>query len=210
MKVSETPIPGHLIVEPAQHIDERGVFYEWFTQRSLCEPVGAEVPVAQAMCSVSHRGALRGLHYRAVPPGQAKYVTCVRGAAYDVAVDLRRGSPTFGQWAGCLLDDDRRRAVWLSEGLAHGFVALTDDTTMLYLCSTPYTPAEEYDVDPLDPAIGIDWPVTGRDGEPLTYRQSDKDAAAPGLADAERLALLPSWEDYLQLSRGGTGASGPA
>ena len=203
MKVSDTPLPGHLIVEPDQHIDERGVFYELFTQRTLCEQLGAEMPVAQAMCSVSRRGALRGLHYRAVPPGQAKYVTCVRGAAYDVAVDLRRGSPTFGQWEACVLDDDRRRAVWLAEGLAHGFVALTDDTTMLYLCSTPYTPAEEYDVDPLDPAIGIDWPVTGHDGEPLTYRQSDKDAAAPGLADAERLCLLPSWEDYLRLTRGG-------
>jgi dTDP-4-dehydrorhamnose 3,5-epimerase len=202
MNVLDTPIPGHLIFEPTQHGDERGLFYEWFTQQAMRGSAGREFPVAQTNCSVSHRGTLRGMHFRALPPGQAKYVTCVRGAAFDVAVDIRLGAPTFGQWAGCVLDDTHRRAVWLNEGLAHGFLALADDTTMLYLCSEPYTPDEEYEIDPLDPAIGIDWPTLGRDGEPLQYVQSAKDSRGRTLAEAERAGLLPSWDEYRRLISG--------
>lgn len=131
---------------------------------------------------------LRGLHYADVPPGQAKYVTCVRGAVLDVVADIRVGSPTFGQWEAVRLDDDGRRAVFLAEGLGHAFMALTDDATVVYLCSTGYDPRREHTVDALDPALGITWP----DG--LTPVLSPKDARAPSLAEAQEAGLLPSYE----------------
>jgi dTDP-4-dehydrorhamnose 3,5-epimerase len=134
---------------------------------------------------------LRGIHFSDVPPGQAKYVTCVRGAALDVAVDVRIGSPTFGRWDSVLLDDVDRRQIYLSEGLGHAFMALEDDTTIVYLCSTGYAPGREHGVDPLDPAIGIEWPTVGRNGTPLAPILSARDAAAPSLDAAARDGMLP-------------------
>ena len=127
-------------------------------------PSATTSTLAQANCSVSAAGVLRGIHFSDVPPGQAKYVTCVRGAALDVVVDIRVGSPTFGQWDSVLLDDVDRRQIYLAEGLGHAFMSLADDTTVVYLCSTGYAPGREHGVHPLDPAIGIEWPTTGRDG----------------------------------------------
>ena len=137
-------------------------------------------------CSVSARGVLRGIHFADVPPGQGKYVTCVRGAVLDVAVDIRVGSPTFGRWDSVLLDERDRRGIYLAEGLGHAFLSLEDGSTVVYLCSTGYNPSAEHEVHPLDPAIGIDWPT---DVVPLL---SPKDAAAPTLADAAALGLLPT------------------
>jgi dTDP-4-dehydrorhamnose 3,5-epimerase len=137
---------------------------------------------------VSRRGVLRGVHFADVPPGQAKYVTCTQGTVLDVVVDIRVGSPTFGQWDSVQLDDETGRAVYVSEGLGHAFLALTD-ATVIYLCSAPYTPGREHGVDPFDPALGIAWPS---DVEPVL---SPKDAAAPTLAQAEREGLLPSYAD---------------
>ena len=181
-------IDGAWVLEPQLFEDDRGTFHEWYRGGEFREATGHDLTLAQANCSVSRRGVLRGLHYADVPPGQAKYVTCVRGAVLDVVADIRVGSPTFGQWEAVRLDDSGRRAVFLAEGLGHAFMALTDDATVVYLCSTGYDPRREHTVDALDPALGITWP----DG--LTPVLSPKDARAPSLAEAREAGLLPSYE----------------
>ena len=185
----EMSIAGAWVHEPKVFPDERGSFHEWFAADGFRDVTGQGLALAQANCSVSRRGTLRGLHYADVPPGQAKYLTCVRGAVMDVVVDLRTGSPTYGRHEAVTLDDRDHRAVYLAEGLGHAFLALTDDATVVYLCSQGYAPAREHGVHPLDPALGIDWPA---DCPPLL---SDKDAAAPTLAEAERGGLLPRYAD---------------
>ncbi|MEV7690780.1 dTDP-4-dehydrorhamnose 3,5-epimerase [Streptomyces bungoensis] len=182
-------ISGAWVLEPKVFPDERGSFHEWYRGEEFREATGYDLGLAQANCSVSRRGVLRGVHFADVPPGQAKYVTCVRGAVLDVVVDIRVGSPTFGRWEAVRLDDGTRHAVFLAEGLGHAFMALTDDATVVYLCSTGYAPGREHGVHPLDPALGIDWPAGI---EPVL---SEKDAAAPTLAEAERSGLLPSYAD---------------
>lgn len=194
VQIRPLTIDGALEITPVQHGDPRGVFLEWFKATTFRDAVGHDLALAQANCSVSAAGVLRGVHFADVPPGQAKYVMCVRGAALDVVVDLRVGSPTFGQWDSVLLDDVDRRQVYLAEGLGHAFLALEDDTTIVYLCSTPYAPEREHVVHPLDPALGITWPDRGRDGAPLQVVLSDRDANAPTLDDAARDGLLPTYE----------------
>jgi dTDP-4-dehydrorhamnose 3,5-epimerase len=188
MQFRELKVPGALEITPRQFGDDRGTFLEWFKDESFRDAVGHDLDLAQANCSVSRRGVLRGIHYADVPPGQAKYVTCVRGAVLDVAVDIRVGSPTFGAWDSVLLDTVDRRAIYLPEGLGHAFLSLEDDSTVVYLCSTGYSPEHEHEIHPLDPALGIAWP-TGV--EPLL---SPKDAAAPTLAEAADLGRLPTLE----------------
>lgn len=188
MEVRELAVPGAYEISPRLHADDRGVFLEYYRAEVLGEALGHRLQLAQANCSVSARGVLRGLHFAAVPPGQAKYVTCPSGAVLDVAVDLRVGSPTFGRWDSVLLDDVDRRGIYLAEGLGHAFMALTDQAVVTYLCSTPYAPGREHGVDPLDPELGIRWPGA------ITPILSDKDAQAPSMAEAERQDLLPSYE----------------
>jgi dTDP-4-dehydrorhamnose 3,5-epimerase len=173
------------------HGDGRGAFFEWFRSDAFEKLSGGPLTLAQANCSVSSAGTLRGIHFAEVPPGQGKYVTCLRGAALDVVVDLRTGSPCYGRWDSVLLDDRTHRAVWLPEGLGHGFMALTDDTVVAYLLTSRYDPDREHSINPLDPALGIDWPTTGLDGRPLTPVLSDRDAAAPTLEEVHRRGLLP-------------------
>ncbi len=201
MPFRELAIPGAWEFTPTQHGDPRGVFLEFFQGEPFRETVGHPFGLAQGNCSVSAAGVLRGIHFADVPPGQAKYVTCAKGAVWDVAVDLRVGSPTFGQWDAVLLDDVDRRAIYLSEGLGHAFMSLEDDSTVLYLCSTPYAPGREHGVHPLDPTIGITWPTHGRDGSPLTPSLSAKDEVAPTLAQALTSGLLPTDEAVAQLRR---------
>jgi dTDP-4-dehydrorhamnose 3,5-epimerase len=184
-----TGIDGAWTFMPAIHRDDRGSFLEWYRAAELSGELGYWPETAQANCSVSGRGVIRGVHFASVPPGQAKYVTCVRGAVLDVIVDIRVGSPSFGRWESVRLDDTDRQAVFLSEGLGHAFTALSDEATVIYLCSAPYAPGREHGVHPLDPAIGIAWPV---DTEPVL---SGKDAAAPTLEEARRSGLLPSYAD---------------
>ena len=186
MQARPLAIDGAVELTPKQFGDERGTFLEWFSQRTFGEATGHALTLAQANCSVSARGVLRGIHYADVPPGQAKYVTCVAGSVLDVVVDLRVGSPTFGQWDSVLLDTIDRRAIYLAEGLGHAFLSLEDGSTVVYLCSTPYAPDLEHEVHPLDPRIGIDWPL---DCEPVL---SPKDAAAPTLDEALAQGLLPT------------------
>ncbi len=187
MQVDELQVPGAWSFTPRQFPDPRGVFLEWFKADALEQAVGHRLQVAQANHSVSARGTLRGVHFADVPPGQAKYVYCTRGAVLDVIVDLRVGSPTFGVSDAVQLDDQDRRGVYLSEGLGHAFLALTDDANVTYLCSTPYAPGREHGISPLDPELDLPWPT---DVEALL---SDKDAAAPSLAEARASGLLPDW-----------------
>jgi len=181
-------IPDAFVCTPRQHADDRGVFLEWYKADPLAAAVGHRLALEQANHSVSRRGTLRGLHYADVPPGQAKYVYCPVGAALDVVVDLRVGSPSFGAVETLRLDAVDRRGVYVPEGLGHAFLSLAEDTAVTYLCSTNYTPSAEHGVDPLDPALGLPWPS---DVEPLL---SGKDAAAPTLAQALERGLLPSYD----------------
>ncbi|GLV78335.1 dTDP-4-dehydrorhamnose 3,5-epimerase [Streptomyces hygroscopicus subsp. hygroscopicus] len=186
-------IEGAWILEPKVFPDERGSFHEWYQGKEFSERTGYDLTVAQANCSVSRRGVVRGVHFADVPPGQAKQVTCVRGAVLDVIVDVRVGSPTFGQWEALRLDDNNHSAVFLAEGLGHAFTALTDDATLVYLCSTGYAPEREHGIDPLDPALAIPWP------QDITPVLSPKDTVAPSLAEAERTGLLPSYAECCAL-----------
>lgn len=195
MQIRELKVPDAYEITPVVHGDSRGAFLEWFRADKLQEATGRRLDLLQANASISLAGAIRGIHFADVPPSQAKYVSCPRGALLDVVVDIRVGSPTFGAWDAVLLDDVDRRAVFVSEGLGHGFMALEDDTMISYLCTAPYTPSREHGVHPLDPAIGIDWPTTGRDGAPLEPLLSAKDTEAPSLADAERQGLLPAYDE---------------
>src|SRR3984957_9440084 len=178
-------IGGAWTFTPTLHGDGRGYFLEWFRAGELSESLGYSPEIAQANCSVSRRGVIRGVHFASVPPGQAKYVTCVSGEVLDVIVDIRVGSPSYGRWEAVRLDDASRRAVYLGEGLGHAFTALSEEATVIYLCSTPYSPGREHGVHPMDPDVGIEWPA---DTEPVL---SGKAAAAPTLEQARVAGLLP-------------------
>ena len=185
MKLLPTSLPGVVIVEPAVFADERGWFYESFNEvkfNAAMEDIGLPPPrpFVQDNHSSSKAGVLRGLHYQLPPHPQGKLVRVVRGAAFDVAVDIRRGSPTFGQWAGLELSAANHRQLWIPEGFAHGFVALEDDTHFLYKTTDFYARDCERSMVWNDPAIGIDWPLKG-----MTPMVAPKDAAAPLLAQAE-------------------------
>jgi dTDP-4-dehydrorhamnose 3,5-epimerase len=189
VEIAPLSVPDAYVLTPRQFADGRGTFLEWYRHEALAEAVGHSLDLAQANCSASRRGTVRGIHFADVPPSQAKYVTCVSGAVLDVVVDLRVGSPAFGTWDAVRLDDADRRAVYLSEGLGHAFVALTDGATVVYLCSTVYNPTGEHGLHPLDPQLGIDWPS---EVEPVL---SAKDAAAPSLDQALADGLLPRYDD---------------
>ena len=191
MKVRELNIPGAWEITPAVHGDSRGLFFEWLTDRGFSAFAGHRLDVRQANCSVSSAGVLRGLHFAQLPPSQAKYVTCVSGSVFDVVVDIRLGSPTFGQWDSVLLDDKDRRTIYISEGLGHGFLALQDNSTVMYLCSAEYNPQREHTICATDPALAIDWPLV--DG--VAASLSDRDAAAPGFQEVRAAGLLPTWAE---------------
>jgi dTDP-4-dehydrorhamnose 3,5-epimerase len=191
MHIRELAVAGAFEVTPRLFSDPRGTFLEYYQAAALEEAVGHRLALAQANCSVSARGVVRGVHFADVPPSQAKYVTCLAGAVLDIAVDIRVGSPTFGAWDSVLLDDRDRRAIYVAEGLGHAFMALTGDATVAYLCSAPYAPGREHGVHPLDPELGLGWPS---DVPPLL---SDKDAAAPTLAQAREAGLLPDYDECL-------------
>lgn len=200
MKARELSIPGAWEITPQLHSDSRGMFFEWLTDRGFTGFAGHRLDVRQANCSVSAAGVLRGLHFAQLPPSQAKYVTCISGTVFDVVVDIRVGSPTFGQWDSVLLDDRDHRSVYLSEGLAHGFLSLQDNSTVMYLCSTEYNPQREHTIAATDPTLAIDWPS---DRQLLL---SDRDAAAPTLDEVRADGLLPSWDetkDFIAALRNG-------
>jgi dTDP-4-dehydrorhamnose 3,5-epimerase len=189
MQIRQLDIAGAWEITPQLHADARGLFFEWLTDRGFTSFAGHRLDVRQANCSVSAAGVLRGLHFAQLPPSQAKYVTCLSGSVFDVVVDIRVGSPTFGHWDSVLLDDRDHRSVYLSEGLAHGFVALQDNSTVMYLCSAEYNPQREHTIAATDPALAIDWPTEHK------LVLSDRDAAAPTLDEVRAAGLLPSWDE---------------
>lgn len=189
MQARELAVRDAYEFAPKSFPDSRGLFVAPFQEAVFQDALGFPLRVAQTNHSVSRRGVIRGVHYADTPPGQAKYVYCPSGALLDVIVDIRVGSPTFGVVDTVLLDSVDYRAVYLSEGLGHAFVALTDDTVMAYLCTTGYHPTGEHGLNPLDPDLALPWP---KDIEPVL---SDKDAAAPSLADAKAADLLPHYDE---------------
>lgn len=202
MQIRELDIPDSYEITPVQHADDRGVFLEWYRFDRLSEVLGHPLRLAQANTSVSRRGTVRGVHFAELPPSQAKYVTATRGAVIDFIIDIRVGSPSFGQWDSVRLDDQDRRAVYVAEGLGHCFVALTDEATVSYLVSEPFAPGREHGITPLDPELGLDFGIPRDD-----LLLSPKDLAAPTLAEAQVRGLLPDYAQarafYQRLAEGG-------
>jgi dTDP-4-dehydrorhamnose 3,5-epimerase len=178
MKSIATAIHDVLIIEPKVFGDTRGFFLESFNSRAFAEATGLQLNFVQDNHSRSARGVLRGLHYQAVQP-QGKLVRVVRGSVFDVAVDIRKASPTFGQWVGVELSEANQRQLWVPPGLAHGFLVTSDSADFLYKTTDYYAPEHECCIAWNDPDIGIDWPLDG--GQPLL---SAKDAAGRLLKDA--------------------------
>ena len=182
MKITETSLPGVLLIEPRVFRDDRGFFLETHSARAYAE-AGIEGPFVQDNFSRSVRGTVRGLHFQE-PEAQGKLCCVLRGTVYDVAVDVRRGSPRFGDWVGVELSDASMRQIWIPPGFAHGFCVISDVADFHYKCSRPYAPSAERAILWNDPALGIAWPLAG---EPLV---SAKDRSAPVLAEAP---VLPSF-----------------
>ena len=176
MKLVQTDLPGCVVVEPAVFGDARGFFYESWNAQRYAEH-GLPDRFVQSNVSSSSRGVLRGLHYQ-WPNPQGKLVSVLEGEVYDVAVDIRRGSPDFGRWTAVVLSAENKRQLWIPEGFAHGFLVLSERALFSYLCTTPYDKSADAAVRWNDGSIGVDWP----DSAPLL---SDKDAAAPFLGQIE-------------------------
>ena len=179
MKVIETPIPDLLVLEPKVFGDSRGFFLESWNERAFREATGGSLPFVQDNHSRSGRGVLRGLHYQLRQP-QGKLVRVVRGSVFDVAVDLRRASPAFGQWYGVELTEDNHRQLWIPPGFGHGFLVTSDSADFLYKATDYYAPEHERSVLWNDPALGIAWPI-----EDLTPLLSEKDRRGLPLSEAE-------------------------
>lgn len=182
MRLIRTEIADVLILEPIVHGDERGFFMESFNLRAFREATGRELSFVQDNQSRSRRGVLRGLHYQLPPQAQAKLVRVSAGEIFDVAVDVRADSPTFGRWVGAHLSSENHRQLWVPEGFAHGFLTLSETADVQYKASTYYAPAQERAILWNDPAIGIQWPLAEM---PIV---SEKDGAAHPLAVSETFA----------------------
>jgi dTDP-4-dehydrorhamnose 3,5-epimerase len=181
MKLTPLGIEGAWVAESPVWSDDRGFFREWFKSADVKAATGREFPIEQANVSLSSAGTLRGIHYSIAPRGQAKWVTCVSGSIQDVIVDIRPDSKTFGKWIDVELKGDSGKAVLICEGLGHGFLALEDNTAVTYLVSTPFSPTDEFEINPLDEKITIKWAM-----DLSSLKISGKDKVAPTLA--ERLA----------------------
>jgi dTDP-4-dehydrorhamnose 3,5-epimerase len=201
VNIRELAIPDSYEVTPKIFTDDRGLFLEAYRFDHLRAATGRSIDLAQLNTSVSHRGVVRGIHYADVPPSQAKYVTVAQGAILDFVIDIRVGSPTFGAWDSVVLDSEERRAVFISEGLGHAFISLTDDTVVSYLVTSVFNASAEHGINPLDGDIALSFPAEA--GTPLL---SPKDTEAPSLAEAAAGGLLPDWEQcralYASLRKG--------
>ncbi len=189
MLIRELSVPGAFEVTPRQFPDDRGTFFEWYRFDALAEAVGHPLTLRQGNGSVSRKGVVRGIHFADVPPSQAKYVTVAHGSVIDFVIDIRVGSPTFGRFDSVMLDTIDRRALYLSEGLGHCFVALEDNTAVNYLVSEVFTPEREHGITPLDETVGLTLPFSINE-----LLLSPKDLAAPTLLEARAQGLLPTWE----------------
>ena len=189
MQIRELSVPNSYEVTPVQWPDDRGLFLEWYRFDKLEAVVGHSLDLRQANLSVSRRGSVRGIHFADFPRSQAKYVMAPKGAVLDFVVDIRVGSPTFGQWDSVLLDDVDHRAIYLGEGLGHAFVALTEGAVVSYLVTDVFNPEREHGINAADPAIGLAFPLEASE---LLY--SPKDVVAPTLAEMLERNALPTIE----------------
>lgn len=188
MEISELAISGSWLISHKKFDDSRGFFYESFKADVLENALKRNFSIAQANTSVSKKGAIRGIHYALVPPSQAKYVQCLKGEIRDFVIDVRTGSKTFGQHDFVDLTGENPQAIFIEEGLAHAFVALSDEAIVAYLVSAPYNPEREKAINPLDEQLNIDWILP-------QVEISEKDQKAPSLSQAESLGLLPKFDD---------------
>ena len=179
MQIRPTALPEVLLVEPRIFADDRGYFMESYSRAVFSEAAGRDVDFVQDNHSLSKKGVLRGLHYQLPPNAQGKLVRAVVGEIFDVAVDIRRSSPTFGRWVGIRLSAENREQLWIPEGFAHGFLTLSDRAEVLYKASAYYAPAAERSIAWNDPALAIDWPLADA---PIV---SAKDQAGAALSAAE-------------------------
>lgn len=186
MKLTPLGIEGAWLAESPVWSDDRGFFREWFKSEDVKAATGRDFRIKQANISLSSAGTLRGIHYSIAPLGQAKWITCVAGSIQDVIVDIRPDSETFGQWIDVVLKGDSGQAVFVSEGLGHGFLALEDKSAVAYLVSTPFSPTDEFEINPLDKKIGINWGI-----DLMSLKISDKDRIAPTLAERFTEGILP-------------------
>jgi dTDP-4-dehydrorhamnose 3,5-epimerase len=188
MSFTPLKIKGSWVFEPRKFDDDRGSFHEVFKLSQISEVLGRAFEVKQVNHSISKAGVIRGIHWADVPPGQAKYVSCFRGSIWDVVVDIRVGSATFGQWDAAELSAENGKCVLIEEGLGHVFLALEDDSVVSYLCSEPFNPSAEHGINPLDQDIAI--PFSSK----LTNTSleiSPKDSEAPTLYQAQEQGILP-------------------
>jgi dTDP-4-dehydrorhamnose 3,5-epimerase len=181
MKLKQLGIEGVWLAESPVWTDDRGFFREWFKSEDIKNETGRDFGIEQANVSISSRGTLRGIHYSIAPRGQGKWITCVAGSIKDVIVDIRPNSKSFGKWIEVELTGDSGKALLISEGLGHAFLALEDNTAVAYLVNTPFSPADEFEINPLDQKIAINWGM-----EISELKISNKDENAPTLF--ERLA----------------------
>ena len=180
MQVTETKIPGLLIIEPKVFGDERGFFFESYNEKAFNEATGVSPRFVQDNHSKSVKGVLRGLHYQLPPRAQGKLVRVVQGEVFDVAVDIRKGSPTYGQWVAELLSAENKKQLWIPPGFAHGFLTLSDTAEFLYKTTDTWSPEHERAIIWNDPTLNIDWPL-----DSLVPQLAAKDAAAVAFNAAE-------------------------
>jgi dTDP-4-dehydrorhamnose 3,5-epimerase len=188
MEFTPLKIQGAWLFTPKRYHDERGSFHEVFKLSAISEVTGRKFEVKQVNQSLSKAGVIRGIHWADVPPGQAKYIYCPKGAIWDVVVDLRVGSPTFGEWDSAELSEANGQSILIEEGLGHAFLSMSNDTVATYLCSEPFTPMAEHGIHPLDETLSIPFKSIWTAGNFLI---SSKDRDAPSFLEAQSLGLFP-------------------
>jgi dTDP-4-dehydrorhamnose 3,5-epimerase len=191
MSFTPLKIEGAWVFEPKKFDDERGSFHESFKLSQLSAVIGRNFEVKQANHSVSKAGVIRGIHWADVPPGQAKYVSCFKGSVWDVVVDIRVGSPTFGQWDAAVLSAENGKCIFIEEGLGHVFLSLEDNSVVSYLCSQPFNPTAEHGLNPLDKDLEIPFSSKLNDSK---FIISSRDTEAPSLRQAQDSGLLPAFK----------------
>jgi dTDP-4-dehydrorhamnose 3,5-epimerase len=184
MQFEKMEIDGAWLAHSPSFVDSRGTFHEWFKSSEIERAIGETFSVAQSNISISAKGAIRGIHYSLAPQGQRKWITCVSGSIWDVIVDIRPTSPTFKKWIGVQLNSSSGRSIYVSEGLGHGFISLEENSAVSYLMSSPYSPDEEYGINPFDLVLNISWPI-------LPALLSEKDANAKSLEELFHSGKLP-------------------
>ena len=187
MEIEKLGIEGVWFARSPVHSDDRGSFREWFKAEDIELKTGRKFNVAQSNISISDCDVLRGIHYSLAPAGQGKWITCVSGSIWDVVVDVRPTSPTYKKWISFTLEGGKGEALFISEGLGHGFLSLQNESIVSYLLTSPYSPTNEFEINPLDPELAITWPGSN-------FRMSPKDLETPSLVSRKKAGQLPGQE----------------